>query len=180
MPKKDIHPKWYDEAKVFCDGQLIMTVGSTKPELNVDIWSGNHPFYTGSETMLDSDDTLHKDFVKNIKEIPAEYKGAIILRDGYIYSTKDRLAKWHNPISNQNYTIIFPKDIYYNPEKRLKYLDGLKTHEEVPIKFKCVELKDMYCSITHGQNMSTEWGHPFMGEEIFNEETKNLILHNYV
>ena len=30
MPKKDIHPKWYDEAKVFCDGQLVMTVGSTK------------------------------------------------------------------------------------------------------------------------------------------------------
>ena len=47
MPKKDIHPKWYYEAKVFCDGQLVMTVGSTKPELNVDILSGNHPFYTG-------------------------------------------------------------------------------------------------------------------------------------
>lgn len=131
------------------------------------------------ETMLDSDDTLHKDFVKNIKEIPSEFKGAIILKEGYIYSTKDRLAKWHNPTSNQNYTIMFPKDIYYDPQKRLEYLDGLKTHEEVPVKFKCVELKDMYCSITHGQNMSTEMGHPFQGEEIFNEETKNLILKNY-
>ena len=29
MPKKDIHPKWYDDAKVYCDGQLVMTVGST-------------------------------------------------------------------------------------------------------------------------------------------------------
>ena len=38
MPKKDIHPKWYDDAKVYCDGQLVMTVGSTKPELSVDIW----------------------------------------------------------------------------------------------------------------------------------------------
>ena len=131
------------------------------------------------ETMLDSDDTLHKDFVKNIKEIPAEYKGAIILKEGYIYSTKDRLARWVNPISNQNYTIIFPKDIYYDSEKRLKYLDGLKTHEEVPEKFKSVELKDMYCSITHGQNMSTEWGHPFMKEEIYTEEEKNNIIKNY-
>ena len=55
MPKKDIHPKWYDESKVYCDGQLVMTVGSTKPELNVDIWSGNHPFYTGSQKMLDTE-----------------------------------------------------------------------------------------------------------------------------
>ena len=46
MPKTSIHPDWYSNAKVYCDGQLIMKVGSTKPSLNVDIWSGNHPFYT--------------------------------------------------------------------------------------------------------------------------------------
>ena len=60
MPKKDIHPKWYDEAKIFCDGQLVMTVGSTRPELNVDIWSGNHPFYTGSTKMLDTEGRVER------------------------------------------------------------------------------------------------------------------------
>ena len=55
MAKPDIHPKWYPNAKVFCDGQLVMKVGSTKPRLNVDIWSGNHPFYTGSQQIIDSD-----------------------------------------------------------------------------------------------------------------------------
>nr|BDA97940.1 ribosomal protein L31 [Chroomonas collegionis] len=60
MPKKDIHPKWYPESKVYCDGQLIMTVGSTKPELNVDIWSGNHPFYTGSQRILDSEGRVER------------------------------------------------------------------------------------------------------------------------
>ena len=50
MVKPDIHPTWYPNAKVFCDGQ----VGSTKPRLNVDIWSGNHPFYTGSQKILDT------------------------------------------------------------------------------------------------------------------------------
>lgn len=131
------------------------------------------------ETMLDSDDTLHKDFVKTLKQIPFQEKGAVILREGYIYSTKDRLAKWYNPTSNQNYTIMFPKGVYYDPDARLKYLDGLKTHEEVPVKFKCVELKDMYCSITHGKNMSTEMGHPFQGEEIYNETEKKQIIKNY-
>ena len=60
MPKKDIHPKWYPESKVYCDGQLIMTVGSTRPELNVDIWSGNHPFYTGTQRLLDSEGRVER------------------------------------------------------------------------------------------------------------------------
>jgi large subunit ribosomal protein L31 len=37
-----------------------MTVSSTKPELNVDIWSGNHPFYTGSEKMLDTEGRVER------------------------------------------------------------------------------------------------------------------------
>lgn len=60
MPKKDIHPKWYPESKVYCDGQLIMTVGSTRPELNVDIWSGNHPFYTGTQRLLDTEGRVER------------------------------------------------------------------------------------------------------------------------
>ena len=60
MVKPDIHPKWYANAKVFCDGQLIMKVGSTKPRLNVDIWSGNHPFYTGSQKILDTEGRVQR------------------------------------------------------------------------------------------------------------------------
>jgi large subunit ribosomal protein L31 len=60
MAKENIHPKWYEESKVYCDGQLVMTVSSTKPQLNVDIWSGNHPFYTGSEKMLDTEGRVER------------------------------------------------------------------------------------------------------------------------
>jgi large subunit ribosomal protein L31 len=55
MPKSDIHPTWYPEAKVVCNGEVIMTVGSTKPEINVDVWSGNHPFYTGTQKIIDTE-----------------------------------------------------------------------------------------------------------------------------
>jgi len=55
MIKKEIHPEWYPDAEVYCDGKLIMTVGSTKPRLDIDIWSGNHPFYTGSQKILDTE-----------------------------------------------------------------------------------------------------------------------------
>lgn len=54
MVKPNIHPQWYPNAKVYCSGKLILTVGSTKPELNIDVWSGNHPFYTGSQKALDT------------------------------------------------------------------------------------------------------------------------------
>lgn len=60
MVKPDIHPKWYPNAKIFCDGQLIMKVGSTKPVLNVDIWSGNHPFYTGSQKIMDTEGRVER------------------------------------------------------------------------------------------------------------------------
>ena len=55
MPKSEIHPTWYPDAKVFRDGKVLFTTGSTVPEINVDVWSGNHPFYTGSQTIIDSE-----------------------------------------------------------------------------------------------------------------------------
>lgn len=60
MAKKNIHPQWFTDTKVYCDGQLIMTVGSTRAELNVDIWSGNHPFYTGSQRIIDTEGRVER------------------------------------------------------------------------------------------------------------------------
>tara|TARA_B100000579_G_scaffold391903_1_gene367465 strand:+ start:237 stop:512 length:276 start_codon:yes stop_codon:yes gene_type:complete len=55
MPKPDIHPEWYPEAKVICNGEVVMTTGSTQKELHVDVWSGNHPFFTGTQKILDTE-----------------------------------------------------------------------------------------------------------------------------
>jgi large subunit ribosomal protein L31 len=59
MAKKGLHPTWY-QTKIFCDSKLILTIGSTKEQLSVDIWSGNHPFYTGSQRILDSEGRVEK------------------------------------------------------------------------------------------------------------------------
>lgn len=53
--KKDIHPSWYPNTKVYCDGKVVMTVPSTQENIYVDIWSGNHPFYTGSQKLIDTE-----------------------------------------------------------------------------------------------------------------------------
>jgi large subunit ribosomal protein L31 len=55
MPKADIHPTWYPDAKVICNGEVVMTVGATQPEIHVEVWSGNHPFYTGTQKIVDTE-----------------------------------------------------------------------------------------------------------------------------
>ena len=37
-----------------------MKIGSTKPRLNVDIWSGNHQFYTGSQKIFDTEGRVER------------------------------------------------------------------------------------------------------------------------
>jgi large subunit ribosomal protein L31 len=55
-----VHIAWYPEAPVFCSGKLIMKVGSTQHQLIVDVWSGNHPFYNGSQKILDTEGRVER------------------------------------------------------------------------------------------------------------------------
>jgi len=64
--KKEIHPEWYPDAKVIVNGEVVMTVGSTRPELNVEIWSGTHPFYTGQQRILDTEGQVER-FLKRLQ-----------------------------------------------------------------------------------------------------------------
>ena len=48
----DKQPEWFPEAKVFCNGEEVMTVGGTQAEYVVDIWSGNHPFFLGKSSSI--------------------------------------------------------------------------------------------------------------------------------
>lgn len=51
--KQGIHPK-YVEATVTCACGNSWTVGSTQPTLKVDVCSKCHPFYTGTQRILDT------------------------------------------------------------------------------------------------------------------------------
>jgi large subunit ribosomal protein L31 len=60
MPKSDIHPTWFENTPVLCDGKPICLVGSTKSELQIDIWLANHPFYTKSKVMIDTEGRVER------------------------------------------------------------------------------------------------------------------------
>jgi large subunit ribosomal protein L31 len=52
--KKDIHPKYHEKAKVVCACGNEFTVGSTVPEINIELCSACHPFYTGKQKLVDT------------------------------------------------------------------------------------------------------------------------------
>ena len=51
--KSGIHPQ-YVEATVVCACGNTFTVGSTQPQMRVDVCSNCHPFYTGQQRILDT------------------------------------------------------------------------------------------------------------------------------
>ena len=58
--KKEIHPEYHTDCKVFFRGDHVMTIGATVPEMHVDIWSGSHPFYTGKASFVDAAGRVEK------------------------------------------------------------------------------------------------------------------------
>ncbi|OGI27287.1 MAG: 50S ribosomal protein L31 [Candidatus Moranbacteria bacterium RIFOXYB1_FULL_43_19] len=73
--KKDIHPKYYPEAKIICACGNIITTGSTRPEMKVEVCSACHPFYTGKKRLVDSAGRL--DRFKKRFEKTAEMKAGL-------------------------------------------------------------------------------------------------------
>jgi large subunit ribosomal protein L31 len=52
--KKNIHPKYYPNAKVTCACGHTFTTGSTLPEIKVEICNQCHPFFTGKMKYIDT------------------------------------------------------------------------------------------------------------------------------
>ena len=65
--KAKIHPQWFPEALVACACGNTFKVGSTKPELRVEICSKWHPFFTGEMRFADTEGVV-KRFIKKMEK----------------------------------------------------------------------------------------------------------------
>ncbi len=65
--KAQIHPKWYPEARVFCNCGNTFTVGSTIAEIPINSCNKCHPFFTGEQKFVDTEGRVVK-FQKKQKE----------------------------------------------------------------------------------------------------------------
>ena len=52
--KTAIHPTYYENAVVTCVCGNTFTTGSTKPELKTEVCAVCHPFYTGTQRIVDT------------------------------------------------------------------------------------------------------------------------------
>ena len=58
--KPEIHPKYNKEAKVTCVCGNTFTTGSTLNEINTDICSACHPFFSGKQKVMDMEGRVEK------------------------------------------------------------------------------------------------------------------------
>lgn len=127
-------------------------------------------------TRIDSDDMFHKEVVQLIQHFkPAK---ALTLSLGLVYNKDtNEVAEW-NPLTNPPfYTIIFPREVFFNAQKHIDWYEGFKSHEDIArLPHKVLWRGDnrtdrLYMVFTHNPKMhiSTSWDHPFKGKSLSNQ-----------
>lgn len=58
--RKNIHPRYFDDAQVTCSCGNTFTVGSTQEKIHVELCNKCHPFYTGQQKFVDTASRIEK------------------------------------------------------------------------------------------------------------------------
>lgn len=58
--KKNIHPPYFKDAKTRCACGAVFNIPSTKKEMQIEICSKCHPFYTGKAKIVDTTGQVEK------------------------------------------------------------------------------------------------------------------------
>lgn len=146
---------WEDKNKTL-PTRLARTLEALKSELGDDYdW-----VYV---TQIDSDDMFHRDTVDLIQSHAPDHKKALVMDKGYMYNVvTGQLGEWLPPTCPPFSTVIFPANVFFNPQSYLEYYGDFKTHEDISKVFHA-ETLDMYkyCVTAHGKHhISTSWDVP--------------------
>ena len=52
--KKELHPKYFEDATITCACGTTYTIGSTLNKIDTELCAACHPFYTGKQKILDT------------------------------------------------------------------------------------------------------------------------------
>ena len=89
--KKKTHPAYHSDAKIICSCGAILETGATIKEMNVEICSACHPFYTGKKKVLDT--TGRVDRFKKLAEKAAVKKEAASAKPAKVVKEKKEVIK---------------------------------------------------------------------------------------
>lgn len=81
--KKEVHPKYYTDAKIICACGNTLAVGSTKQEVKTELCSACHPFYSGKQKIVDAARRVEKFNAKMVAkdEVGKDKKGKKVKRE---------------------------------------------------------------------------------------------------
>ena len=129
------------------------------------------------KTEYSSDDMLSEEALEEIRKEKTREKGATYYLNGYIHELETgRLAYWNRDSSCSKYTVMYPPGKFLDADKHLEYVDGLQSHEFLPIIMDATKLPDgRYCCTVHGWNISTGWNNSFRGDEIYGEKKLKIL-----
>jgi large subunit ribosomal protein L31 len=91
--KKDIHPEYIEKAKITCACGAVYEVGSTVPEISVELCAACHPFYTGKQKILDTARRVEKFQDKLTKKAATPTTGKKVKSAKRAASKKQKEAK---------------------------------------------------------------------------------------
>lgn len=89
--KKNIHPKYYSDAKITCSCGNIIETGSTVSEMKIEICGACHPLYTGKKKEMGT--TGRVDRFKKLAEKAAVKKSTATKKKERPTKTKAEIKK---------------------------------------------------------------------------------------
>ena len=101
-------------------------------------------------TRIDSDDLFHQDVVEEIQQHEFAHRRALIFQKGYCFDAVNNQLQHYKAMSPPNFTIIYPREIFYNQEKLRAYL-SVEGHDQIYSNMNSVLLsKNKYLILIHG------------------------------
>jgi len=181
-----------DKAMSDFGGYSFIDTRSEIEETSLEPYNFMHTFHDKVDflTMIrvDSDDMIHRDFIKEIKILDPERQKVAYCVDGFAYSTDGRLASYHCPATPPPfYAITFPNWALENQEKYDKYRLNNKLnkyHHQIHQARASIRLPDgLYCYVLHQENTTSSWGnkntYKHVGKFVRDDQIKRGILEEF-
>ncbi len=90
--KKDIHPKYYTQAKISCACGAVYAIGSTVKDAQIELCAKCHPFFTGEQKILDTARRVEK-FNTRVAKKAGTKTGKKVKREKRVTQKKEKLAQ---------------------------------------------------------------------------------------
>lgn len=175
--------------------RLLKTLEISLPELKSHV--GEIPYVL--LTIQPSDDMylsnarkdLKDKFTELLEKNPENTRRAVGWKEGYIINfptkeiaeynttgwTTDHISTYHTDTIPPFFTILFPSDVFLDPQKHFDHIGPYQSHEHIAdiMDYTVLEGRGFVVGV-HGENISTTYNHRYRGRILDKEETEAILI----